>query len=262
MFDSAKTWLRAGVVAAVVAAAAGTAAPALAAGEAPTPPKQEWSFQGIFGTFDKASAQRGLQVYREVCSACHGLDHLAFRHLEMIGYTEDEVKALAAEYQVQDGPDEFGEMFLRPGEAADFWPNPFPNEQAARAANGGAYPPDLSMISKARKYGADYVAAFLAGYPDEPPADVTLLPGQYYNEYMAGHVVAMPNVLWPDGVVYADGTPATVEQQARDVAHFLTWAAEPTLEVRKQTGVKVMLFLFVFTGMMYAVKRKVWQDQH
>lgn len=234
---------------------------ARAAGEAPEPPSQDWSFNGVFGTFDKAAAQRGLQVYMEVCSTCHSLDLVAYRNLAELGFNEDEVKAIAARYVVTDGPDENGEMFERPGLPADSFVGPFPNEQAARAANGGALPPDLSLITKAREGGADYVYSFLLGF-EEPPEDATLLPGQYWNEYYPGHAVAMPDILMEGGVEFADGTPATVENQAWAVTNFLAWAAQPELEARKQMGVKVILFLIVFSGMMYAVKRKVWADLH
>ncbi len=234
---------------------------AQAAGEAPEPPARNWSFNGFFGTFDRAAAQRGLQVYLEVCAACHSLNLVAYRNLSELGFNEDEVKAIAARYTVTDGPDDNGEMFERPAIPADHFVSPFPNEQAARAANGGAYPPDLSLVVKAREGGADYIYAFLTGF-GEPPADMELQPGMNYNEYFPGHQVAMPNILMEGGVEFADGTPATVENQAADVTHFLAWAAEPELEARKQMGAKVILFLIIFTGMMYAVKRKVWSDLH
>lgn len=234
---------------------------AQAVGEAPEPPARNWSFNGFFGTFDRAAAQRGLQVYLEVCAACHSLNLVAYRNLSELGFNEDEVKAIAARYTVTDGPDDNGEMFERPAIPADHFVSPFPNEQAARAANGGAYPPDLSLVVKAREGGADYIYAFLTGF-GEPPADMELQPGMNYNEYFPGHQVAMPNILMEGGVEFADGTPATVENQAADVTHFLAWAAEPELEARKQMGAKVILFLIIFTGMMYAVKRKVWSDLH
>lgn len=234
---------------------------AQAAGEAPEPPARNWSFNGFFGTFDRAAAQRGLQVYLEVCAACHSLNLVAYRNLSELGFNEDEVKAIAARYTVTDGPDDNGELFERPAIPADHFVSPFPNEQAARAANGGAYPPDLSLVVKAREGGADYIYAFLTGF-GEPPADMELQPGMNYNEYFPGHQVAMPNILMEGGVEFADGTPATVENQAADVTHFLAWAAEPELEARKQMGAKVILFLIIFTGMMYAVKRKVWSDLH
>lgn len=239
----------------------GLGLPAARAAEEVHIPAQDWQHSGIFGTFDRAAAQRGLQVYREVCAACHGLELVAFRNLEALGYSEEEVQAIASEYTFMDGPNDEGEMFERTGIPADRFPSPFPNEQAARAANNGAYPPDLSLMAKARKGGEDYIYALLIGYEDPPP-DVELMPGMYYNKYFPGHQIAMPPILNPDGVTYADGTPATVARQAKDVAVFLTWAAEPFLEERKQTGVKVILYLVVFSGLMYAVRRKVWSDVH
>lgn len=253
--------LKSTIAALAVAVGLGAATPALAAGEAPTPPDISWSFEGVFGTYDRAQLQRGFQVYKEVCSSCHSMDLVAYRHLEMIGFSEEEVKAIAAQYQVIDGPDDTGEMFRRPAEPSDYFVNPFPNEQAARMANGGAYPPDFSVLAQARANGADYIHGMLIGY-DDPPPDVELMPGMYWNEYFPGHQIAMPPILQEGMVQYADGTPNTLDQMARDVTAFLMWAAEPHLETRKQTGVKVVLFLLVFAGMMYAVKRKVWADQH
>ncbi|MEO1193377.1 MAG: cytochrome c1 [Pseudomonadota bacterium] len=231
-----------------------------AAGPAVEYPSLNWSFNGVFGSYDPAALQRGFQVYKEVCSACHGMEYLAYRNLEEIGFSPQEVRAIAAEYEVEDGPDEFGDMFLRPAIPADRFRQPFPNQQAARAANGGAYPTDLSLIAKQTKYGANYIYAVLTGYEDEPPpdSDVTLAPGQYYNKYKGAFGMAQP--LWPDSVEYADGTPATVSQMSQDVSHFLMWAAEPHMETRKQTGIKAIIFLLIFTGILYAVKRKVWSD--
>lgn len=227
--------------------------------EAVKPPAHAWSFEGIFGTFDRAAAQRGLQVYREVCASCHGLKYVAYRNLMELGYTEDQVKAFAKEFKVQDGPNDDGEMFEREARPADRFVSPFPNEKAARAANNGAYPPDLSLIVDARADGANYVKALLIGYED-PPANVKLNDGMYYNKYFSGHQIGMPKVINEDGVTYADGTKATEAQMAADVVQFLTWAAEPNLEERKRMGVKVMLFLTVFTVLMYLIKRKVWAD--
>lgn len=224
-------------------------------------PAQDWSHSGIFGTYDRAAAQRGLQVYREGCAGCHSLDRIAFRNLADLGYSEDEIKAMAAEAIVVDGPDDDGEMFEREGRASDYFPAPFPNSKAAAAANGGAVPPDLSLMAKARFGGADYIYALLTGY-EEPPADFELLEGLNYNAYFPGHQIAMAAPLSEDAVEYADGTAATVEQMARDVAVFLSWTAEPEMEERKQTGLKVILFLLVLTGLLYAVKRKVWADLH
>ncbi|HYG90765.1 MAG TPA: cytochrome c1 [Azospirillum sp.] len=242
------------------ALALGLASPALAS-EAVHIPTQNWSHSGAFGTIDKAAAQRGFQVYKEVCAACHSMRLVPFRTLAGIGFTEDELKALAATYEVQDGPNDAGEMFMRPGIPADRFPSPFPNDNAARAANNGALPPDLSLIAKARMGGEDYLYAFLTGF-EEPPADVNLMPGMNYNKYFPGHQVGMPNILQDEGVQYADGTKATVQQQAKDVATFLTFVAEPSLDQRKQMGVKVILFLLVFAGLMYATKRQMWAKLH
>ncbi len=239
----------------------GLGAPAQAAEEAPTLMQHPWSFDGVFGHFDRAAAQRGLQVYREVCSTCHSLKYIAFRNLAELGYNDDEVKAIAAEYQITDGPDDQGEMYQRPGKPADIFPAPFANEQAARAANGGALPPDLSLITKARADGSNYVFSLLQGF-HEPPAGETGPEGTYYNVYFPSHWIGMPPPLSDGQVTYADGTEASVEQMASDVANFLTWAGEPTLEARKQSGLKVMLFLIVLTALLYATKRKVWAHLH
>ena len=243
---------------AVAAATIGTAA---AAG-APAVPRQGWSFNGIFGTFDRAAQQRGLQVYDEVCKACHGLGLVAFRNLVNIGVSANEVAEFAAKFEVPAGPNEQGEMYVRPGVPSDRFVPPYANEQAARAANNGAYPPDLSVITKARKGGADYVYALLTSFRDTPPEGVTMMEGMYYNAYFPGHQIAMPPPLVDDGVAYADGTRATVEQMAADVTAFLAWGAEPEMEARKRLGVKVLLFLIVLTGLLYALKRRIWSDLH
>jgi ubiquinol-cytochrome c reductase cytochrome c1 subunit len=232
------------------------------ASEAVHIPEQSWPHSGIFGTIDKASAQRGFQIYKEVCSSCHSAKLVPIRTLAGIGFSEEELKALAAGYEVQAGPNDAGEMFMRPAVPADRFPSPFPNDNAARNANNGALPPDLSLMAKARVGGEDYLYAFLTGFEDNPPEGVTLMPGMNYNKYFPGHQVGMPNILQPDGVSYADGTKATVEQQAKDVSVFLTFIAEPHLDARKQMGVKVILFLIVLAGLMYASKRKLWAGLH
>jgi ubiquinol-cytochrome c reductase cytochrome c1 subunit len=229
--------------------------------EEAVPIQRDWSFEGFFGTYDRSAAQRGLQVYREVCQTCHGLKYVAFRNLAALGFTEDEVSAIAAEYQITDGPNDEGEMFERPGRASDYFPPPFPNEPAARLANGGALPPDLSLITKARADGTNYLYSLLQGY-EEPPAGEEGLEGLYYNAYFPNHWIAMPPPLSDDQVSYADGSSTSIEQMSADVAVFLTWAAEPMLEQRKQTGLKVLLFLIIVTGLFYATKRKIWADAH
>jgi cytochrome c1 len=232
------------------------------AAEVLEPPAQDWGFQGLFGTFDRGGLQRGFQVYKEVCSSCHGMQFLAYRNLEAIGLTPEQIVTIAAQYEVEDGPNDEGEMFTRPALPADPFARPFPNEQAARFANGGAYPPDLSLITKARLGGPDYIYALMTGYEDPPPAGVTMMPGMNYNAWFPGHQIAMPPQLSDGRVDYADGTEATVSQMASDIVTFLSWAAEPELEERKRLGIKVMLFLIVLTAMLYALKRQVWADVH
>lgn len=232
---------------------------ARAAGEAITYPDRHWSWEGPLGTFDLAQLQRGLQVYTEVCSTCHGLRLVAYRDLSALGYTEDQIKEYAGTHEVQDGPNDQGEMFMRAAIPSDRFVSPFANEQAARAANNGALPPDLSLMAKARRNGPDYIPALLAGY-GEPPEGFNLLEGMNYNEYFPGHQIAMPPPLFADSVTYADGTAATVDQMAEDVTAFLMWAAEPKLENRKAMGIRVLIFLVIFTAMLVAVKRKVWAN--
>ena len=224
-------------------------------------PKQHWSFEGIFGTYDRGEAQRGLQVYSEVCAGCHGLSLIYYRNLMGLGYTKDQVKAFAAEYEVEDGPNDEGEMYMRPAKPSDRFVNPFPNDKAARVGNNGALPPDLSLVVEARVGGPNYLYNLMAGYV-EPPAGVSVMEGMSYNAYFPGHQIAMPSPLSDEAVEYADGTKATVAQMARDVTTFLTWASEPNMEERKGMGIKVLLFLIVLTGMLIAVKKKIWVDVH
>jgi ubiquinol-cytochrome c reductase cytochrome c1 subunit len=252
--------LKPALAAAALAAVLFAPALARAAGETPLP-RQEWSFDGVFGTYDRASLQRGFQVYKEVCSACHPVTHLSFRDLTQIGYTEDQVKAIAAGYQITDGPNDEGQMFQRPGRPSDPIPGPFPNDQAARVANNGALPPDQSLIVKARPGGPNYVYAILTGYKEAPPG-FKLQEGMNYNEFFPGHQIAMPPPLSDNAVTFADGTPATVPQMAHDVTSFLTWAAEPNLDDRHRTGFKVILFLIVGAGVFYTAKRKIWAPLH
>jgi ubiquinol-cytochrome c reductase cytochrome c1 subunit len=227
-----------------------------AAGDKITYPQKEWSFSGITGTFDRASQQRGLQVYKEVCSGCHGLRLLAYRNLKAIGYKDNEVKAFAAENSVNAIDDE-GEIIERPARPSDKFVSPYPNVQSARAANGGAYPPDLSLIVKARSDGANYLHALLTGYV-EAPSEKKVPDGMYYNKYYSGNLIGMPQPLYEDGVTYADGTKATQEQMAKDVTAFLAWASEPELEERKKTGIAVILFLLVLTTLSYFAMKKIW----
>ncbi|MCB2054733.1 MAG: cytochrome c1 [Geminicoccaceae bacterium] len=221
----------------------------------------EFHHEGIFGSFDRPSVQRGFQVYRTVCAGCHGLKYMAFRNLGAIGYDEDQIKAIAAEYDITDGPNDDGEMYDRAGIPSDHLPSPYPNEKAARASNNGALPPDLSLITKAREDGTHYVYSLLQGYVD-PPAEVEVPEGMNYNEYFPGHMIAMAQPLYGDDVEYQDGTEASIRQEAHDLAAFLTWVAEPKLEERKETGLKAILFLVIFSGIFYAYKRKIWADLH
>ncbi len=245
-----------------VLASAGLTSGALAQGhEAVSAPKQPWSFNGPFGTFDRASMQRGFQVYKEVCSNCHSMKEIYYRNLTSIGLSEEQVKAIAASVTVPGGTDDSGQPVERPALPSDHFRSPFANDKAARSANGGALPPDQSLIVKARENGPDYVHALLNGYRDAP-AGVKVGEGQYYNEYFPGNQLAMPPPLHDGAVSYADGTPATVEQMSRDVTQFLTWTSNPEMESRKRMGVKVVLFLALMTGLTYTLKKKVWKDVH
>jgi cytochrome c1 len=247
--------------------------------ETPPPPSQKWSFYGPFGHYDKGQLQRGLKIYREVCAVCHGMKYVAFRNLEALGYSEGQVKAIASEYKIPDGPNDQGEMFERAGRPADYFPTPWPNENAARARYNGV-PPDFSVLAKARGYergfpwfifdmfiqyqehGVDYIHALMVGYKEKPPAGVTLPAGSFYNEYFPGHAIAMPPPLSDKRVDYTDGSPNTVDQYAKDVAAFMMWAAEPHLEARKRIGFQVMIFLLVLSGLLYFTKKKVWANAH
>jgi ubiquinol-cytochrome c reductase cytochrome c1 subunit len=259
MIKSLKTSLTVLALAALVSLGA---APAQASASKEPLPARDWSHYGMFGTFDRGSVQRGLQVYLEVCAACHSLRLLAYRNLSGIGLSEAQIKAITAEFEVTDGPNAEGEMYERTAKPSDRFVSPFANDNAARASNYGALPPDLSLMVKARKGGADYLHALLMGYKEEPPAGVKLGEGMQYNLHFSGNQIAMAPPLVDDAVEYADGTKATVEQLATDVTTFLAWAAEPELEERKRLGIKVLLFLIVLTAMLYALKRQVWADQH
>ena len=223
--------------------------------------KRDWTFSGIFGYYDKASMQRGFQVYLEVCAGCHSIEYMAFRNLADLGYNEAEIKAIAAEYEVEDGPDEDGEMFMRPARPADRMPSPYRNDNEARANNNGALPPDLSLIAKARAHGPDYLYSLLVGY-DDAPASLDVPEGMYYNNAYSGNLIAMPQPIYGDDVEYADGTSTSTEALSSDVTHFLMWAAEPKLEVRKRIGVAAVFFLSIFLIMSYMAKRRVWADVH
>ena len=241
------------------------------------PREQSWTFAGPFGTFDRAQLQRGLKIYTENCAACHALSRVHFRNFEALGYSEDQIKALAAQYEVEDGPDEFGDMFFRPANIADAFPSPFPNEAAARASNNGAYPPDLSLIAKARapkrgfpqfvidpfinyaENGPDYIYSLLTGYKDDIPEGVDVAEGLWYNPYFAkGVALAMAPPLFDDMHEFDDGTPATISNMSKDIAAFLMWTAEPNLEERKQLGFRVMVFLLIFAALLYLSKKQVW----
>lgn len=229
--------------------------------DAPAPPQQHWPFSGVFGAFDLASLQRGFQVYQSVCSNCHSMQLLHYRDLAGIGLSPDQVKAVAASVTVPIGLNDQGEPATGPGTPASSFKSPFPNDKAARAANNGALPPDQSLLVNARPDGANYIYALLTGYAD-PPAGFKMQSGMNYNKYFPGHQIAMPPPLQPDQVTYADGTKATVEQEAHDVVSFLYWAANPEMVQRKQMGVRIVLFLALMSGLTYAVKRKVWSHVH
>jgi len=246
-----------------------------------TPARQKWTFAGPFGKFNEAQLQRGFKVYREVCSNCHQL-HIPFRTLSQAGgpgFTDDQVKALAAEYKVKDVPNDAGDVLDRPARPSDYFPPPFPNDEAAKAANGGAHPPEMSLLAKARGYkrgfptfifdaftqyqeqGPDYIVGILTGY-EEAPKGFAIEPGVNYNKIMPGHKIAMPKPLSDGQVDYTDGTPTTVLQYSKDITAFLMWAAEPSLTERKRAGFSVMIFLIIFSGLLYYTKKKVWADVH
>jgi ubiquinol-cytochrome c reductase cytochrome c1 subunit len=234
------------------------AAVTASAQEMPVPAKQDWGFYGPFGTYDRAALQRGFQVYREVCAACHSMNLLAYHDLSGIGYGDAEIKAIAASVSVPDDPDDTGEVKDRPGRPSDRFKAPFANEKAAQAANNGALPKDLSLIVRGREYGPDYIFALLTGFKDTPPAGMKMAKGMNYNEAFPGHQIAMPPPLSDDRVTYADGTKANLAQEAHDVVTFLSWASDPHLEDRHRLGARVIIFLAAFSGVMYGVKRKVW----
>ena len=222
--------------------------------------KTNWSFKGIFGTFDRASLQRGYQVYQEVCSGCHSVQHLSYRNLSEKGGPEfsiEEAKAIASQFEVEDGPNSDGEMFNRPGRLSDKFVKPYPNIQASTAANGGAYPPDMSVLAKARAGGADYIYSLLLGY-EEAPSGFELDDGVYYNKYMPGNKIKMSAPLSDGLVEYSDGTQSTTTQMAKDITTFLVWAAEPHLESQHRMGFKAIIYLIILFTLVYMSKQKVW----
>lgn len=251
------------------------------AAEVEHPPRQKWSFSGPLGRYDAGQLQRGLKIYREVCANCHALSMVAFRNLAQEGglaFTEKQAEAIASEYNVKDPfPDDKGEFPERPGRLSDYFPSPFPNEEAARAANGGAYPPDFSTLAKARTYergfptflfdilgqfqehGQDYIHALMIGYEEAPAGVKPPKEGLHYNKYFPGHWIGMGKPISDGQVEYTDGTPTTVDQYGKDIAAFMTWAAEPHMMARKALGIKVMFFLIVFAGLLYFVKKDIWR---
>jgi ubiquinol-cytochrome c reductase cytochrome c1 subunit len=221
------------------------------------PTKMPWDFEGYLTTYDAGAIRRGHQVYSQVCASCHGLRAIAYRNLVGVCYSEEEAKAMAEDVEFADGPNDEGEMFDRPGKLSDYFPSPYPNEEAARFANNGAYPPDLSLITKARVGGADYVFALLTGYKDVP-AGLQPRDTQYYNPYFPGGWIGMPQPINEGAVEYEDGTSPTVTQMAKDVCVFLTWAAEPEADERKLMGFKMMSALTVLFGFTWWYKRRTW----
>ena len=224
--------------------------------------KTKWSFEGIFGTFDRASLQRGYQVYQEVCSGCHSVQHLSYRNLSEKGgpeFSTEEAKAIAAQFEVEDGPNSDGEMFVRPGRLSDKFVKPYPNVEASTAANDGAYPPDMSVLTKARAGGADYIYSLLLGY-EEAPTGFELDDGVYYNKYIPGNKIKMSAPLSDGLVEYSDSTQATTAQMAKDVTTFLVWAAEPHLEAQHRMGFKAIIYLIILFTLVYMSKQKVWSQ--
>ena len=232
-------------------------APISFASESLAPKRQYWPFEGIFGTVDREAAQRGFKVYKEVCAVCHGLEQVSYRNLEEIGFSKAEVKNIAKEYQVLDGPNDEGEMFMRPALASDRFVNPFRNEQAARSANNGAYPVDLSLIIKARPNGANSLYSLLTGYR-EPPANFQLMESLYYNPYFPGQQIAMPPPLSYGQVSYINNTSPSIAEMSRDLVIFLQWAAEPEMENRKSMGLKVLVYLLFLTLFFYIANKRLW----
>ena len=226
--------------------------------EALKPEQYPFSFSKPLGKIDKNSAQRGLQVFIEVCASCHGLKHVAYRSLEGLGYNKDQINRIAAQFEIDDIPNDEGDVLKRKAIYSDYFVEPYKNVNSAKTANNGAYPPDLSLIVKARKDGANYVRSLLLGYTD-PPTGFDVGEG-YYNKYMAGNVIAMPQPLYGDDIEFSDGTIATLEQEVNDLVSFLTWTSMPDLENRRAAGIKVIFFLFIMTVLFYISYRKIWSE--
>lgn len=239
---------------------ASSAAMANAGGEPLMTPN--FSFNGFFGKYDPAALKRGFEVFHQVCSNCHGMRLVAYRNLADVGLNAEEIKAVAAERDIDDAPNDEGIVSKRAGRPSDKYISPFPNEKAAAAANGGAAPPDLSLMAKARVGGPNYIYSLMLGFLDTPPEGHVMPEGKYFNKYFPGNNISMPPQLMEDLVTYADGTKATPEQMAQDVSVFLNWAAEPELDARKSLGLKVMVFLGIFTALLYALKRQIWKNIH
>ncbi len=222
--------------------------------------KVDWSFKSFFGKFDRASLQRGYQVYNEVCASCHSIKYLSYRNLAEKGgpeFSEAEAKAIASNFEVIDGPNSTGEMFTRPARLSDKFVKPYANKEEAKSVNGGAYPPDMSVLVKARSGGPDYIYSLLLGYED-PPTDIKLDDGVYYNKYMYGNKIKMSAPLSDGLIEYSDGTNATTEQMAKDVVNFLMWASEPHLEQRHKFGFRIIIYLIIISVLVYFSMKKIW----
>lgn len=263
MTSPARLRLAAAAILALVASVAPTRTAVAAEDARPAIPQQLWSFSGILGKYDDAALRRGFLVYIDTCSGCHSLRHVAYRDLTAlgVGFAPEDIKALAAQFKIEDGPNEEGKMFRRPALPSDRIVSRFANKEAAQHANNGMYPPDLSLITKARRDGTNYLYAMLIGY-DDPPAGVEVSPGMSYNRFVPGRQIGMEAPLSEDLVEYDDGTPATVEQMARDLTEFLAWSADPHREARHNIGVRVVIFLLLLTIMLIALKREVWAHLH
>ena len=252
------------LVAAFVLALAAQTGVSLATHDEPSIPRQSWSFNGPLGKYDRAQLQRGFRIYKEVCSNCHSMRLLSYRNLGEAGgpqFSKSAVESLAGQVQVTDGPNEKGEMYQRPARPSDRFRSPFANDELARMANGGALPPDLSVMAKARSNGPDYIHALLTGY-HEAPADMKITPGMHYNVTFPGHQIAMPPPLSDGMISYTDGTKPTLDNYAKDVSAYLMWAAEPKLEERHKLGALMMVFLLAFAVIMFLAKRVVWARMH